>query len=193
MIRRIVAVEQREVDRDALLHTGIGKMRPTTPLRLAAIGELPIEGRAGCIGRACSECAPGAGRACAPDVIAAGSNRAWIACPRDRRRPAEACLPVARTAILCESIRSFFAFPPWMAFMASAWPSTNVMPSATQTSASQYQVNMHSAATTSSVRYGATISRNAAGVDATLRCTSTWPAPSRIQTYMVFTWRSIPQ
>lgn len=33
---------------------------------------------------------------------------------------------------------------PWIAFMASAWPSTNVMPSAAQRSATQYHVNMHS-------------------------------------------------
>ena len=94
---------------------------------------------------------------------------------------------------MCESILSFLALPPWMAFIASAWPSTNGMPSAAQTSASQYQVNMHSAATTRSSRYGATTSRKASGVDGTLRCTSTWPAASRMQTYMVFTWRSIPQ
>ena len=34
------------------------------------------------------------------------------------------------------------------AFIASACPSTNVMPSAAQTSATQYHVNMHSTATT---------------------------------------------
>src|SRR5437870_6275371 len=45
------------------------------------------------------------------------------------------------------------------------------MPSAAHRSASQYHVNMHSAATTRSSRYGATISRNAAGVVFTLRCT----------------------
>jgi len=42
--------------------------------------------------------------------------------------------------------------------MASACPSTNVRPSAAHTSASQYHVNMHSAATTRSSRYGATVS-----------------------------------
>ena len=64
-----------------------------------------------------------------------------------------------------ESSLSFLALPPWMAFIASAWPSTNAMPSAAQTSASQYHVNMHSAATTRSSRYGATTSRKASGVD----------------------------
>jgi hypothetical protein len=80
-----------------------------------------------------------------------------------------------------------------MAFIASAWPSTKAMPSDAQRSASQYHVNMHSAATTRSSRYGATVSSNAAGVDGTLRWMSTWPALSRMQMYMVFTWRSIPQ
>jgi hypothetical protein len=37
------------------------------------------------------------------------------------------------------------------------------MTAAPQTSANQYQVNMHSAATTTPSRYGATASRNAAG------------------------------
>ena len=79
-----------------------------------------------------------------------------------------------------------------MAFIASAWPSTNGISSAAQRSASQYQVNMHAAATTRSSRYGATTSRNASGADFTLRCTRTWPVLSRMQTYIVFTWRSIP-
>src|SRR5207245_247690 len=56
-------------------------------------------------------------------------------------------------------------------FIARACPSTKAMPSAAHRSASQYHVNMHSAATTRSSRYGATISRNAAGVVFTLRCT----------------------
>jgi hypothetical protein len=38
------------------------------------------------------------------------------------------------------------------------------MPSAAQRSASQYQVKMHSTATTRSSRYGATAARNASGV-----------------------------
>ena len=88
---------------------------------------------------------------------------------------------------------SFLALPPWMAFMANAWPRTKAMPSAAQTSATQYHVNMHSAATTRSSRYGATTSSKPSGVDGTLRCTSTWPVASRMHTYMVFTWRSIPQ
>src|SRR3989454_11638449 len=72
-----------------------------------------------------------------------------------------------------------------MAFIARACPSTKAMPWAAHRPASQYHVNMHSAATTRSSRYGATISRNAAGVVFTLRCTSTWPVASRMQTYMV--------
>jgi hypothetical protein len=31
--------------------------------------------------------------------------------------------PRSKTAILWESILSFLALPPWMAFIASAWPS----------------------------------------------------------------------
>src|SRR3990170_1411350 len=50
-----------------------------------------------------------------------------------------------------------------MAFIARAWPSTNAMPSAAHRSARQYHVNLPSAATTRSSRYGATVSRNAAG------------------------------
>ncbi len=65
--------------------------------------------------------------------------------------------------------------------MARACPSTNVMCSAAQRSASQYHVNMHWAATTRWSRYGATVSRNAAGVEGTFRCTSTWPVASRMQ------------
>jgi len=64
---------------------------------------------------------------------------------------------------------SILALPPFMAFIASAWPNTNVMSSAAQRSATQYHVNMHSAATTRSARYGATTSRNASGLDLTLR------------------------
>jgi hypothetical protein len=82
---------------------------------------------------------------------------------------------------------SFFALPPWIAFIARAWPSTKAIPSAGQRSAIQYHVNMHSTATTRPVRYGATTSKNAAGVDGTFRWTRTWPTPSRMQTYMVFT------
>ncbi len=42
----------------------------------------------------------------------------------------------------------------------------------------------------------ATVSHSArieSGVELILRCTSTWPAASRMQTYIVLTWRSIPQ
>ena len=81
--------------------------------------------------------------------------------------------PRKRLAILCESILSFLAFPPWMAFIASACPSTNARPSAAHISASLYHVHMHSAATTRSSRYGAPVSSKASGVDFTLRCTST--------------------
>jgi hypothetical protein len=60
-------------------------------------------------------------------------------------------------------------------------------------SASQYQVKVHSAATTRSSRYGAMSSRNMAGVDFTLRWTSTWPSVPRMQTYIALASRSIPQ
>ena len=58
--------------------------------------------------------------------------------------------------------------------------------------ASQYHVNMHSAATARSARYGPATSRNAAGVVGTFRCTSTWPVASRMQTYIVMLSRSRP-
>ena len=56
--------------------------------------------------------------------------------------------PRSSTAIFSESVLSLLALPPWMAFMASAWPSTKGMPSFAQRSASQYQVKVHSAAAT---------------------------------------------
>jgi hypothetical protein len=45
-----------------------------------------------------------------------------------------------------------FGLPPCMAFMYSAWPSTQGMPSGAPRSASQYQVKRHSTATTLSSR-----------------------------------------
>src|SRR5215210_3681214 len=60
--------------------------------------------------------------------------------------------PRNSVAILCASIRSFLALPPWIAPMYNAWPSTKAMPSRLHRSASQYQVNMHSTATTRSSR-----------------------------------------
>src|SRR5262249_41088786 len=60
-------------------------------------------------------------------------------------------------------MRSFLDFPPWMAFMYRAWPSTKGMPWASKRSASQYQANIHSTPTTSPSRNGAMASRKAAG------------------------------
>ena len=80
-----------------------------------------------------------------------------------------------RLAILNESSLSFLALPPWIAFIASAWPNTNAIPSAAHTSASQYHVNMHSAATTRSSRYGATTSSKASG--STAHCDARAPGP----------------
>src|SRR5919106_588603 len=45
--------------------------------------------------------------------------------------------PRSNTAILGESILSFLAVPPWMAFIARAWPKTKGIPSRAQRSASQ--------------------------------------------------------
>ena len=56
--------------------------------------------------------------------------------------------PRRSRAIFSESIRSFFAFPPWIAFMYRACPRTNSTPSFRHQSATQYQENMHSAPTT---------------------------------------------
>ena len=60
--------------------------------------------------------------------------------------------PRSRPAILSASMLSFLALPPWMAFMYRAWPRTKGMFSRAQRSASQYQANMHSTATTRSSR-----------------------------------------
>ena len=61
-----------------------------------------------------------------------------------RRRAVGKVPPRIRLAILCESILSFFALPPWMAFMYRAWPKTNQILLSSQKSAIQYQANMHS-------------------------------------------------
>jgi K+-transporting ATPase c subunit len=59
--------------------------------------------------------------------------------------------------------------------------------------ASQYPVKVHSAATTRSSRNGAMISSSSSGLDFRLRWTRISPAASRMQTYMVAAWRSMPQ
>jgi len=65
--------------------------------------------------------------------------------------------------------------------------------SAAQRSASQYQVNVHSTATTSSSRYGVIAWRNASGVARRLRSSRTSPGWSRMQRYMERAWRSMPE
>src|SRR5262249_16972741 len=62
--------------------------------------------------------------------------------------------PRSKTAILWASILSFLALPPWIAFMYRAWPRTKGISSSWQRSASQYQANRHSQATTSPSRKG---------------------------------------
>src|SRR5215831_5878686 len=51
--------------------------------------------------------------------------------------------PRKSTAILCASILSFLALPPWIAFMYSACPRTKGILCLAHRSASQYQVKMH--------------------------------------------------
>ena len=80
-----------------------------------------------------------------------------------------------------------------MAFMKSAWPSTKGIASFAHRSASQYQVKMHSQATTRPSRYGAIASRKASGVVGRLRSKAISPAASRTHTYIVCACRSIPQ
>src|SRR5712691_3451375 len=92
--------------------------------------------------------------------------------------------PRSSTAILWASILSFLALPPWMAFMYRAWPRTKAMPSWAQRSATQYQVKMHSTATTRSSRYAAMVARKCSGVAGPLRWTRTVPAASRMQMYI---------
>jgi hypothetical protein len=58
----------------------------------------------------------------------------------------------SREAIFCESILSFFTFPPCIAFMYNAWPRTNSTPMRLHRSATQYQVKIHSTARTKSSR-----------------------------------------
>jgi GNAT superfamily N-acetyltransferase len=60
--------------------------------------------------------------------------------------------PRSRPAILCASIRSFLALPPWMAFIYKSWPRTKGRPFQVQRSASQDQVKIHSTQTTRSSR-----------------------------------------
>jgi hypothetical protein len=90
-------------------------------------------------------------------------------------------------------MRSFFALPPWIARMYSAWPSTNTIPSRAHRSASQYQVNMHSAATARSSRYGAMSSKNGSGAEAMFFDTRTFPSRSSTHTYIERACRSTPQ
>ena len=71
--------------------------------------------------------------------------------------------PRSMWASLPASILSLLALPPWMCFMARAWPRTKGMRLSSQRSASQYQANMHSQPTTRFLRKGLTASRKASG------------------------------
>jgi hypothetical protein len=188
--QEVVLVQQRRIEFDALAHARVGKARGH-PGAVCRMDDRPLEGRHLILIPRVLDVRHQL-PALAHQMQRRRGDPASRASPPGRRRTAATAAP-ERPASLRESIAAVLAFPPWMAFIARAWPSTNGIPSAAQTSASQYQVNMHSAATTRSSRYGATVASNASGVDGTFRCTSTSPAPSRMQTYMVFTSRSIPQ
>ncbi len=147
---------QRQIDLDALAHAAVFGKCSATPSRLPGYAmRLPNGGQVVLVARVLDvgeQLAALAHEVQAPaQQIARGAHRR-----PGRRRPAAASRRAAASAILWESILSFFALPPWIAFMTSAWPSTKAMPSAAHRSASQYQVNMHSTATTRSSRYGAT-------------------------------------
>jgi len=94
---------------------------------------------------------------------------------------------------LCASILSFLALPPWIAFMYSAWPRTKGMPSWAQRSATQYQVKMHSTATTTSSRYAAIVARKCSGVAGPLRWTRILLGASSTQMYIRLACKSMPQ
>jgi len=109
---------------------------------------------------------------------------------------AEACgnmPPRSHTAIFWASRRSCLALPPWIAFIYWACPSTNVRPSWTHRSASQYQGNMHSTVTTRSWRSGAMALRKVSGVVGIFRWRMISPSRFKIQTYIVRACRSMPQ
>jgi hypothetical protein len=65
--------------------------------------------------------------------------------------------------------------------------------SSAQRSASQYQVKMHSTATTRSSRKGATVSRNSLGSERMFLWSRTAPEMSMTHRYIVRACRSIPQ
>ena len=101
--------------------------------------------------------------------------------------------PRRRTAMVWAALFALLAVPPCRAVRERACPRTQGLPGAAQRSARQYQVNRHAAARTLGSRSGALALRRAAGVAVMCRCTRVAPAWSRMHTYRVRAWRSIPQ
>ena len=149
-------------------------------LAIGRKGQPPPEGRKVVLRTRVLNMRRAAGPASAPDAAAADEVA---------RRPHGCGLDVGlwqeaarrRLAILNESSLSFLALPPWIAFIASAWPSTNAIPSAAHTTRAIPREHALGGDHRSS-RYGPR-RRARPRVDGTLRCTSTWPVASRMLTY----------
>src|SRR5262249_13552585 len=90
------------------------------------------------------------------------------------------------------SLRSHLVLQPCTARMAQAWPRTKAIFSSRQASASQYQQCMHSQATSSPSRKGATARRNGSGAAGMLRAKTILPSRSRMTRNRALAWRSTP-
>jgi hypothetical protein len=101
--------------------------------------------------------------------------------------------PRSHLAILWASIVSFFAVPPWIAFLERAGPRPKGSPSGAHRSASQSQVKRHATATTIASREGALALRKVAGLACLCRCSMIAPSWFRRQTSMLRACRSRPQ
>jgi hypothetical protein len=95
-----------------------------------------------------------------------------------RAQPVESLVimpPRKSTAILWAPILSFFALPPWVAFMYNAWPRTKGMFCWLHRSVTQYQVKIHSTATAMSSRSAAIVMSNDSGTHGMFRCKTISP------------------
>ena len=131
---------------------------------------MPSAGRVGLAGGMLNRC-QGVRRVCASE--AGGDAR--ITGRRLGAGEPEACgsiLPRSTAAIFCESIVSFVALPPWMAFIESACPRTKGLPSSAQRAASQYQVHILRPPQTSLVVRGKSFQEDSRVGSACSRCTT---------------------
>ena len=180
--QRVVLIDHGQIQGDGVAHLGIGEMGQQ-PLALAALADALLEGGQVVLADGVLDMGDELRAlvdqvAAPPQQIAGGAHLGRIDIGQ-RQHPAS-----QQPAILWASILSFLALPPWMAPMYSACPSTKAIPSRAHRSATQYQANMHSTATTRSSLKGFTAARNACGVHSRLREKHTLPAASMMHTYI---------